>query len=136
MISASQDEDDISVFFRGDAPRQLTARPGEGVDENLACLVVLVTSHLTAEVDTEVRQPAEVGVGMFLSELADLVALLLAGQAGQVLAPGPAHRVGYRGRQQGDQRGGEAALQQHGECGQAQQERHPGVLLRDLSSLE
>ena len=120
MVSASKDEDDIGVLPRGDTPGQLAASPGEGVDEDLAGLVIVVTSDLAAEVNTEVRQAAEVGVRVFLSELADLVALLLAGRAGQVLAPGPAHRVGDRARQQGDQRGGLAGLDHHQQGRQAQ----------------
>ena len=36
---------------------ELTASPGEGVNEDLASLVILVTSDLAAEVDTEVREP-------------------------------------------------------------------------------
>ena len=52
-----------------------------------------MTSDLAAEVNTEVGQTAEVSARVGLAELADLVALLLAGRGGQVTAPGGAHRV-------------------------------------------
>ena len=81
------------MSFRGDAPGQLTASPAEGVNQKLAGLELIVTSDLAAEVNTEVGQTAEVSARVGLAELADLVALLLAGRGGQVTAPGGAHRV-------------------------------------------
>ena len=90
MVSASKEEDDICVFFGGDTPREVTSSPVEGINENLASLLIMA-SHLAAEVDTEVRQAAEVGLWVFLSELTDLVALVLARDGGQILTAGQAH---------------------------------------------
>ena len=49
--------------------------------------MILVTGDLTAEVNTELGQAAEICVRVFLPELADLLALVLAALGGQHQTP-------------------------------------------------
>ena len=87
----------------------------------MTSLVILVTGDLAAKVYTELGKSAEICVWMFLSELADLIALVLTELAWQDETPSNTLRVRERGVEQVEQLGGPGHGQEEEDGGEAEE---------------